>query len=108
MALAMVAPMVFLMVLFMRDMMPDEKLNQKLLLGSALVFVLAILGARTQFGVGNELFLKSMIPHHSGAITTCQEASITDPEIEQLCDEIIKAQKQEIDQMKDILERLNS
>ena len=47
-----------------------------------------------------------MIPHHSGAITTCQEANITDPEIEQLCDDIIKAQKKEIDQMKQILERL--
>ena len=106
MALAMVSPMVFLMVYFMRDMMPNEKLNKQLLVGSALLFVLAILGARSQFGVGNELFLKSMIPHHSGAITTCQEANITDPEIEALCDEIIKAQREEIDQMKEILERL--
>jgi len=106
MALAMVSPMVFLMVYFMSDMMKDKKLNMQLYVGSALLFVLAIIGARTQFGVGNELFLKSMIPHHSGAITTCQEANITDPEIKQLCDDIIKAQKKEIDQMKQILERL--
>ena len=106
MALTMVAPMVFLMVLFMRDMMPNKKLNKQLLFGSAFIFFLAILGARTQFGVGNELFLKSMIPHHSGAITTCQEANITDLEIEELCNEIIKAQKEEIDQMKQILKRL--
>jgi len=106
MSLAMVSPMVFLMIYFMSDMMKDKKLNMQLYVGSALLFVLAIIGARTQFGVGNELFLKSMIPHHSGAITTCQEANITDPEIEQLCDDIIKAQKKEIDQMKQILERL--
>lgn len=98
--------MVFLMILLMRDMMPNEKLNLQLLFGSALIFVLAIFGARSQFSVGNELFLKSMIPHHSGAITTCQEANITDPEIEQLCDQIIKAQRKEIDQMKQILDRL--
>ncbi len=90
----------------MRDMMPNKKLNKQLLFGSAFIFFLAILGARTQFGVGNELFLKSMIPHHSGAITTCQEANITDLEIEELCNEIIKAQKEEIDQMKQILKRL--
>jgi len=106
MALAMVSPMVFLMVYFMSDMMKDKKLNMQLYVGSALLFVMAILGARTQFGVGNELFLKSMIPHHSGAITTCQEANITDPEIKELCNEIIEAQKKEIDQMKQILERL--
>jgi hypothetical protein len=108
MALAMVAPMVFLMVYFMRDMMKDKQLNQKLLVGSVVVFMLAIWGARAQFGVGNELFLKSMIPHHSGAITVCQEANITDPEIEGLCDDIIKAQQQEIKQMKQILERLTA
>jgi len=105
MALAMVSPMVFLMVYFMSDIMKDKKLNMQLYVGSALLFVLAILGARTQFGVGNELFLKSMIPHHSGAITTCQEANITDPEIKGLCDEIIETQIEEIDLMKEMLKR---
>ncbi len=46
-----------------------------------------------------------MIPHHSRAILVCQEANITDPEIEQLCVEIIDAQQKEIAQMEDILER---
>lgn len=108
MAVAMVAPMVFLMVLFMRDMLPNKSLNKALLVGSALVFVLAIVGARSQFGVGNQLFLKSMIPHHSGAITTCQEADITDPEIQELCREIVETQEREIAQMQDILERLRN
>ena len=47
-----------------------------------------------------------MIPHHSGAITTYQEADITDPEIIALCDDIIKAQREEITQMQNILKRL--
>ena len=55
---------------------------------------------RNEVGVGDEGFLTSMIPHHSRAILVCQEATITDPEIEQLCSEIVEAQEREIAQMK--------
>jgi len=58
---------------------------------------------RNEVGVGDEGFLTSMIPHHSRAILVCQDVSITDPEIEQLCSEIVEAQ--EIAQMKEILKR---
>ena len=60
---------------------------------------------RNEVGVGDEGFLTSMIPHHSRAILVCQEASITDPEVEQLCSESVEAQEREIDQMKEILKR---
>lgn len=50
--------------------------------------------------------LKSMIPHHSSAIVMCEESSLTDPEISTLCDEIVKTQREEIAQLKGILERL--
>ena len=36
----------------------------------------------------------------------CQEANLTDPEIKQLCGEIIKAQEVEIQKMKDKLTQL--
>ncbi|WP_277922235.1 DUF305 domain-containing protein [Klebsiella aerogenes] len=45
------------------------------------------------------------MPHHSRAILVCQEADITDPEIVQLCDDIVEAQQEEIAQMEEILER---
>jgi len=48
-----------------------------------------------------------MIPHHSGAILMCREASITDPEIKSLCQMIMEGQQQEIDQMRAILNRAN-
>ena len=48
-------------------------------------------------------FLRSMIPHHSGAILMCQEASVSNPELVQLCGNIIKSQREEIDQMKRML-----
>ena len=45
-------------------------------------------------------FLRSMIPHHAGAILMCEQAPIQDAEIRQLCQTIISSQQQEIDQMK--------
>jgi uncharacterized protein (DUF305 family) len=49
-----------------------------------------------------------MIPHHSGAILMCREADITDGELRALCDNIQKGQRQEIEQMKAILNRLQT
>jgi uncharacterized protein (DUF305 family) len=60
---------------------------------------------RTQAFVGNEQFLRAMLPHHSGATLMCQNASITDPEIKTLCEGIIKSQADEITQMEEILKR---
>lgn len=60
---------------------------------------------RTQGLVGDRQFLRSMIPHHSGAILMCEQASIWDPELKLLCGNIITSQKQEIDQMKAMLAR---
>jgi uncharacterized protein (DUF305 family) len=47
-----------------------------------------------------------MIPHHSGAILMCEQASIQDPEIQALCAAIIESQQKEIKQMETILQRL--
>jgi len=47
-----------------------------------------------------------MIPHHSGAILMCEQASLKDPEVIALCDDIVEAQKREISQMQAILDRL--
>lgn len=105
MSLMMVAPMAIVMVAVMWSMYTNVRLNALLIAGFALLFVVTFFLARNQQPVGNEQFLRSMIPHHSSAILMCEEASITDPEIEQLCDEIIEAQKREIAEMKAILER---
>jgi uncharacterized protein (DUF305 family) len=75
----------------------------------ALVFVLALLAVRTQAVVGDKQFLRSMIPHHSGAILMCQEASIRDAEIRELCfgpKGIVRSQRREIEQMNRMLARL--
>lgn len=108
MALTMLAPMGILMLLLMGGMYANRRLNLALHAGFVLVFVLALAGIRTQTPIGNEQFIASMIPHHSGAILMCREANITDAELRTLCDGIEAGQRQEIEQMKGILARLHT
>jgi uncharacterized protein (DUF305 family) len=105
MALMMWAPMGSLMLLTMPMMYQGRKLNMVLHVVFAAVFILSLVGIREQGLVGDNQFLRSMIPHHSGAILMCEEAAISDPAIKQLCEEIIVSQKAEIVQMKALLER---
>ncbi|AQP46072.1 DUF305 domain-containing protein [Tessaracoccus flavus] len=105
MAVLMVAAMAVLMTVGMWSMLKNKTLNIILLVGFLALFLAAFFTGRNEVGVGDEGFLTSMIPHHSRAILVCQEASITDPEIEQLCSEIVEAQEREIAQMKEILKR---
>lgn len=53
-----------------------------------------------QTAVTDNEFLKSMIPHHAGAILMCENAKIKDQEIIKLCKNIITSQQSEIDWMK--------
>ena len=109
MAVTMAAPMGILMLAMMRMMYPDKRLNMILYGLFALLLVGAFWSIRAQALVNDEQFVRAMIPHHSGAITMCNRASIEDPEIRELCfgpDGIIVSQTREIAQMKEILERM--
>jgi hypothetical protein len=107
MAVIMVSAMVPVMVLVMWKMFPNTTWNAAVLIAAAVVFVGSFAALRAEVAVGNEQFLRSMIPHHSIAIHTCLNANITDPEIADLCDQIIESQRSEIAQMKDILDRID-
>ena len=106
MAGMMVAPMIILMPLLMRKMYPDSKLNLIVYATSAILFLTLFFFTREQTFIGDRQFLRSMIPHHSGAILMCEKSKIEDAEIKALCGEIIKSQSSEIEQMKKIMERL--
>lgn len=58
-----------------------------------------------RIGVCDSQFLRSMIPHHSGAILMCEGASISEPEIQRLCQAIVTSQQEEIDLMIRLLNR---
>jgi uncharacterized protein (DUF305 family) len=105
MTLMMVAPMTIIMLVAMRSMFPSDRANVTIGIIAAIVFIAAFAAMRTQAAVGDKEFLRSMIPHHSGAILMCEQASITDPEIVALCAAILKSQSAEIAQMKAILAR---
>ncbi len=105
MALIMWAPMSAVMLWTMRSMYPNRRLNLGLYAMFALVFVISLMGMRDQLLVGDRQFLRSMIPHHSGAILMCERSSLKDPEIRALCDGIVRSQAEEIAQMKAILAR---
>lgn len=102
----MVAPMGVTMLLMMPSMYKIKKLNLLWSIGSIFVFGVFWVFMRTQAFVGDKQFVRAMIPHHSGALLMCEEASLKDSELVTLCQQIINGQKQEIDQMKKILERL--
>jgi len=106
MAGLMAAPMVLVEIALMSGMYPNKKWNALIIMATLVLFILFWIGIRRQVGIGDRQFLKSMIPHHAGAILMCEEASITDPEIKQLCQEIISSQRREINQMKSKLNTL--
>lgn len=103
MALVMWAPMGTLMLLMMSSMYQNKKLNLALHGAFLAIFIFSFAAIRNQGMVGDQQFLRSMIPHHSGAILMCREANISDPRVKELCQNIIPAQRQEIEEMKAIL-----
>lgn len=103
--IAMVAAMGIVMVLTMSDMLPDRRVNMTLLAAFALVLVLSFAAARTEALMGDDAFLRSMIPHHASAIHMCNQATLTDPETIELCRGIVDSQSSEIAQMEQIIAR---
>lgn len=105
MTVMMIAPMVILMILAMGHMFPSRRANAAILIVSVVGFLGSFALIRSQTTIGDTAFLRSMIPHHSGAILMCREARLHDPELLTLCRNIITSQREEINQMKAILNR---
>jgi hypothetical protein len=103
MAALMTAPMVLIEILLMSAMYKNVTANSVILAASLVALVGCFFLIREQIAVGDRQFLKSMIPHHAGAILMCAEAPIQDTRIRDLCRTIIRGQQSEIDQMKAIL-----
>lgn len=103
-----IAAMAVIMLLFMLNMYKNKKKNVAIILGSVILFASALTLVRTQTPIGDVLYMKAMIPHHSIAILTSKRADIKDPEVRKLADEIIKAQEKEIAEMKAYIRRLQS
>ncbi|KAB8138023.1 DUF305 domain-containing protein [Gracilibacillus oryzae] len=106
MALLMGATMAVIMLLFMSHMLKNRKVNIGIFAGSAVVFAFSLYLLRSQTLVDDVDYMEAMIPHHSIAILTSERAEITDPRVRELADEIIKAQRKEIAEMKKYIDDL--
>lgn len=100
MAGLMTMPMLIIEIIVMGSMYMNKKWNMALLAIGSLAAIIFFSCIRLQAAVDDKGFLKSMIPHHAAAILMAKEASLKDPEISQLAQDIIKAQEAEIAQMK--------
>jgi hypothetical protein len=104
MAGLMTAPMVVIELWLMSSMYKDKRLNAVAIVVSVAAGILFFAFIRQQTLISDQQFLRSMIPHHSGAILMCEDASLQDQRIKDLCTEIISSQRREIDQMRALLE----
>ncbi|AWG20299.1 DUF305 domain-containing protein [Flavobacterium faecale] len=104
-----ISAMAVIMLMMMMGMYKNKKKNTAIFLGSVLLFSSALFLVRTQKPIiGDVLWLKGMIPHHSIAILTSERADVKDPEVKKLANNIIKAQKKEIEEMKLMIKRLEN
>lgn len=106
MALLMGATMTIIMLVFMRHMLKNSKINIGIILGSIAIFGISLFLLRSQTLVDDTDYMQAMIPHHSIAILTSERAEISDPRVRELADEIIEAQRREIKEMKNLIEDL--
>ena len=106
MALVMGATMAVIMLAFMLGMYKKRGINIAIFVGSAVVFAASLWLVRSQQTVDQVSWMKAMIPHHSIAILTSERATITDPRVRELADQIIKAQREEIAEMERLISEL--
>ena len=103
MAALMAAPMLIIELLLMRSMYPDRGRNILLVVVGLVVLAGAWMLIRQQTAITDRQFLRSMIPHHSGAVLMCEQASISDQRVQALCGRIVENQLAEIAEMEALL-----
>ena len=107
MTFIMAGSMALVMLFFMRHMYKDKTANLAIVIGSFALMGLGLWLVRSQTTVGDVAWMKAMIPHHSIAILTSGRANITDPRVRKLADEIIEAQRREIEEMEGLINDLD-
>jgi uncharacterized protein (DUF305 family) len=92
--------MAIVMLGFMWPMYKGRASKMAVVAIAALLAVALLAVNRSQALIRDTSFVKSMIPHHSIAINNARKASISDPRVRKLADEIIESQIREIAEMK--------
>jgi uncharacterized protein (DUF305 family) len=105
MAGLMTAPMVLIELLLMGGMYENKRFNAAIAAASVVAMIGFFVLIRLQVAITDRQFLRSMIPHHAGAILMCQNAPLQAAELKQLCRSIETSQEAEIAKMKALLEK---
>ena len=108
MAFVMGAAMAIIMLSFMLGMYKDRRISLGIYVGASLMFVVALWLVGSQATVEDRSWMSAMIPHHSIAILTSERADISDPRVRELADDIIKAQRREIKEMKWLIDDITT
>jgi uncharacterized protein (DUF305 family) len=95
--------MAVVMLAFMHHMYRSRMLNSIVVAASVLVFGAGLWLVRSQATIGDRAWMEGMIPHHSIAILTSENAHLSDPRVRDLAQRIIDAQRAEIAEMKQYL-----
>lgn len=103
MALYMGASMAIVMLSFMLGMYTRRGANLAIYAVAVVVFGVSLWLLRSQTTVQDVSWMEAMIPHHSIAILTSERAELSDPRVRDLAQEIIEAQRLEIDEMKALI-----
>lgn len=106
MTLLMGGVMAAVMLTFMLGMYRNSTVNISIYLGSVILIAASLWLVRSQTTVQDVSWMRAMIPHHSIAILTSERAEISDPRVRSLADDIIEAQRLEIDEMSALISDL--
>lgn len=105
MALSMTAAMAIVMILGMWGMFANTATTVAVLVSALVLLGVSLWCVRSSAFIGDDAFMRSMIPHHSRAIQMCERSQLKAPDVISLCGEIIRSQQKEIDQMQSMLAR---
>lgn len=108
MAGLMTAAMVVIELLVMKQMYPNGRMNALILLVGLVALAGFFAAIQKQVAISDRQFVKSMIPHHAGAILMCGQATLHDADLIRLCQSIRKGQEGEIGIMKAKLAQLSN
>lgn len=103
-SLVMACVMSIIMLALMWPMYKGTRTKIAILVVSGVLGTILLASNRNQVLIDDTRFMKSMIPHHSIAINNARKASITDPRVRKLADQIIASQVREIVEMKLLLD----
>ena len=106
-SLVMGCVMTIIMLGFMWPMYKGTGIKIAVLITAIVGGIVLLFVNRSQAVIGDVNFMSSMIPHHSIAINNSTRASISDPRVRKLADQIIESQVREIEVMKLLLEDID-